>query len=196
MRREGRGRQLSEAGSPGEGVEARTAASHSPLSVDELAGPLRLACRLIAARTPNPPGDERAAATVVTTALHELGIDQVEVIGATPERPNVIARVPGHGGARSLILCGHLDTKPPGDLDAWKTPPWEPVIRNGHLYGLGSADMKGAVAAMVFSGATLGVAVERVRPATKWPARFSIAAPGARESLSASPAILHRGQFD
>ncbi len=114
-------------------------------------GALRLACDLIAAPTPNPPGDERPAADVLVRALRDLGIDDVRVIGPSPTRPNVIARIPGRGGGRSLILNGHIDTKPPGDLAAWETPPWEPVIRNGHLFGLGSADMKGAVAAMTYA---------------------------------------------
>lgn len=128
------------------------------LTVDEGAGPLGLACDLIAARTPNPPGNESAAAAVVVRALHDLGIDDVVATGAEPERPNVIACVRGRTGERSLILSGHLDTKPPGDLDAWDTPPWEPVVRDGSLHGLGSADMKGAVAAMVFAAADVAEA--------------------------------------
>jgi acetylornithine deacetylase len=92
---------------------------------------------------------------VIISALESLGIDDVQVVGATPERPNVIARVRGRGGGRSLILNGHIDTRPPGDLDSWESPPWEPSVRNGHLYGLGSADMKGAVAAMVYAAAAV-----------------------------------------
>src|SRR5262249_1065815 len=118
-------------------------------------GAVRLACDLIAARSPNPPGDERAAAVVVVDELRALGIDDVCITGHAPERPNVIAGVGGRAGGRSLILSGHLDTKPPGDLEAWNTPPWEPVQRDGMLYGLGSADMKGAGAAMVCAVADL-----------------------------------------
>jgi acetylornithine deacetylase len=119
------------------------------------AGPVELACELVAAATPNPPGDERAAADVVVAHLRRLGIDDVRVVGPSPERPNVLARVPGSGGGPTLILNGHLDTKPPGDLAAWETPPWEPVVRDGRLYGLGAADMKGAVAAMTYAAAEI-----------------------------------------
>ena len=58
-------------------------------------------------------------------------------------------------GARSLVFQGHIDTKPTGDLAAWKTPPYEPSIIDGRLYGLGAADMKAAIAAMVFAGRCL-----------------------------------------
>ncbi len=121
-------------------------------------GPVQLAADLIAAATPNPPGDERAAAAVLVAELARLGIDDVQVVGPAPERPNVIARVHGTGGGRSLILNGHIDTKPPGDVDLWSTPPWEPVIRDGRLHGLGSADMKGAVAAMTHAAADVAAA--------------------------------------
>jgi acetylornithine deacetylase len=122
---------------------------------DEL---IDLACALVAARSPSPPGDETAAAAVVADRLRSLGISDVEVLAAVPARPNVIARVPGRGGGPTLVLNGHLDTKPPGDLAAWRTPPWEPTIDGGMLAGLGSADMKGAVAAMVYAGVVVAEA--------------------------------------
>jgi acetylornithine deacetylase/succinyl-diaminopimelate desuccinylase family protein len=121
--------------------------------VEDPDGLIALARDLVAAASQNPPGDERAVADVLVRALRDLGIADVRVVGPTPVRRNVIARIPGRGGGRSLILNGHIDTKPPGDLDAWETPPWEPVVRDGRLYGLGAADMKGAVAAMVFAAA-------------------------------------------
>lgn len=52
---------------------------------------------------------------------------------------------------RSLILQGHVDVVPPGPLELWSTPPFEPTIRNGWLYGRGAGDMKQGVSALVFA---------------------------------------------
>jgi acetylornithine deacetylase len=77
-------------------------------------------------------------------------------------RPNVIARLPGCGRGRSLLLSGHMDTVPPGP-NPWKESPWSGQIRGGRLYGRGSFDMKGGLAAqfgvamaLVKSGVRLG----------------------------------------
>jgi acetylornithine deacetylase/succinyl-diaminopimelate desuccinylase-like protein len=114
---------------------------------------IELARELVAAPSPNPPGDERQAATVAQHALTALGYSGVRIVARAEERPNVVAEV-GRGG-RSLLLNAHLDTKPPGDEREWETPPYDPVIRDGRLYGLGSTDMKGAAAAMIHAGAAL-----------------------------------------
>lgn len=111
---------------------------------------------LVAIPSPNPPGDERAVAEFASARLRELGITDIEVVGVSPERPNVLARVNGLGERPTLLLSGHLDTKPPGEEDEWRTEPWDPVIHDGVLSGLGSADMKGAVAAMVYAAAAIG----------------------------------------
>ena len=50
-----------------------------------------------------------------------------------------------------FVFAGHTDVVPPGPLDKWDTPPFEPNIRNGLLYGRGSADMKGSLAAMLMA---------------------------------------------
>jgi len=59
-------------------------------------------------------------------------------------------------GDSGPVLCfaGHTDVVPPGDVDAWHTDPFEPVVKDGVLYGRGAADMKASLAAMV-------VAIER-----------------------------------
>ena len=110
---------------------------------------------LIATDSANPPGDERAVAQLVVDRLQNLGIDHVETIGPEDERPSVLARVLGKSPGKSLILSGHIDTKPAGDLEAWNTDPWDPVTVDGRLYGLGSGDMKAAVAAMTYAAAGL-----------------------------------------
>lgn len=115
---------------------------------------LDFARRLIATPSPNPPGDERAVADIVSAELRALGITEIAELGAVSERPNLLARV-GTPGHRKLILSGHLDTKPPGDLSAWSTDPFDPVIDNNQLKGLGSGDMKVAIASMVYAAAAL-----------------------------------------
>lgn len=110
---------------------------------------------LIATDSANPPGDERAVAQLVVERLRALGIDDVQAIGPEEDRPSVLATVTGDEPGPSLILSGHIDTKPAGDLTAWKTDPWDPVTSDGKLYGLGSGDMKAAVAAMTYAAAGL-----------------------------------------
>jgi succinyl-diaminopimelate desuccinylase len=48
-----------------------------------------------------------------------------------------------------LVFLGHTDVVPPGPLNKWDTPPFEPTLRDGKLYGRGAADMKGGIAAFV-----------------------------------------------
>ena len=53
------------------------------------------------------------------------------------------------GGAPVFVFLGHTDVVPSGPAEAWSSPPFEPVVRDGALYGRGAADMKSGVAAMV-----------------------------------------------
>lgn len=61
-------------------------------------------------------------------------------------RFNVYATFKGNGG-KSLMFNGHMDTMPAGNLEYWNTPPHEPIIRDGKMYGLGVCDMKGGLMA-------------------------------------------------
>lgn len=50
-----------------------------------------------------------------------------------------------------LVMLGHTDVVPSGPVEAWSSPPFEPVVRDGHLFGRGAADMKSGVAAMTLA---------------------------------------------
>jgi acetylornithine deacetylase/succinyl-diaminopimelate desuccinylase family protein len=116
---------------------------------------LEFTCELIRTPSVNPPGDEVPISKVILEKLRMLGVTERQIVGALDERPNVLAHVQGTEPGRTLMLSGHIDTKPPGNLDEWKTNPHEPVIIGDQLVGLGSGDMKGAIAGMVYAAAAL-----------------------------------------
>ena len=70
-------------------------------------------------------------------------------------RPQLAARFRGAGGGRSLLLNGHIDVVSSVPREAWTSDPNEPEVREGKLYGRGSCDMKGGIAAMTFAAEVL-----------------------------------------
>jgi succinyl-diaminopimelate desuccinylase len=115
---------------------------------------LELAQALIGAPSPNPSGDERAVAGVITDALRERGLPDPRTVAKLPERPNLLTTIDfGRGGAH-LCLCGHMDTKPVGSAE-WDTDPFTSRVKDEHLYGLGACDMKGALAAIIEAACSL-----------------------------------------
>jgi acetylornithine deacetylase/succinyl-diaminopimelate desuccinylase-like protein len=103
-----------------------------------------------------PDADERAIVAFLRDRMAALGLDGGEVVAAQSDRPNLVARLPGAGAGPTLMLNGHLDTKPVGDArELWRSDPLVPEVHDGRLFGLGSADMKAAVAAMVFAAAAV-----------------------------------------
>ncbi len=87
---------------------------------------------------------EGRVASAVAAHMQRLGLD-VQVQEVAPGRPNVIGVLEGRQPGPSLMFCGHLDTVGIEGMDA----PFDPVERNERIYGRGSLDMKGGVAAMI-----------------------------------------------
>lgn len=116
-----------------------------------------LVAELVSIDSQIPPyADERRIVAFLRERMASLGLGTGKVIAAQPERPNLVTRIAGTGGGRTLMLNGHLDTKPVGDARSlWNSDPLAPELRDGRLYGLGTSDMKAAVAAMVFAAVAL-----------------------------------------
>ena len=101
---------------------------------------------LIGIRSVNPPGDEDRVVDVIEAILTEIGLQQTR-IRLDEGRSSLVVRLKGREPG-SLVLCGHLDTVNT-DRDSWVSDPWTARKDGTRLYGLGAADMKGGVTALV-----------------------------------------------
>ena len=104
---------------------------------------LALACELVRRASVTP--DDAGCQTVLAERLARLGFGIETMRFADVD--NLWARRGDDGPL--LVLLGHTDVVPTGPLREWSSPPFEPAIRDGYLYGRGAADMKGSVAAMI-----------------------------------------------
>jgi len=101
-------------------------------------------------RCPSVTPEEGGALTALEKMLAPLGfaIDRPTFSDhATPDVENLYARKSGNGP--HLMFAGHTDVVPPGDIAAWKHPPFSAAIDNGRMYGRGAVDMKGGIACFV-----------------------------------------------
>jgi acetylornithine deacetylase/succinyl-diaminopimelate desuccinylase-like protein len=109
--------------------------------------------RLIRFNTVNPPGNERECQEWLAAYLREAGLE-VELHGAEPDRPNLVARLEGDEAGPVLGYLSHVDTVL-ADPDDWTLDPWSGETRDGFLWGRGALDMKSQTAAEVVAAATL-----------------------------------------
>ncbi len=97
---------------------------------------------------------EQAAAEHVAHWARKKGFE-VQVDQVAPERPNVIVNWTGGRGNRKLMFEGHTDVVTPGDVKAWKYDPFGAEIVAGRMYGRGTNDTKGNLAAMLIAMDTI-----------------------------------------
>lgn len=109
--------------------------------------PAKLLQRLIQFDTTNPPGNEAACISYLNTLLSQAGI-ATTVLEKTPERTNLIARLPGQGNAPPLLMYGHVDVVTTKN-QIWQHPPFAGKIIDDYLWGRGALDMKSGIAMMV-----------------------------------------------
>ncbi len=148
-----------------------TAGERVSAELDRLAAPMTgFLQRLV--QSPSLPGEEQHAQHLFAAKLREIGC-QVDVLQSVrseleghpafsddgvsfDQRLNVVGvwtgnRPPAELSGRSLILNGHMDVVPVGDLGLWKYPPWGAVVEGGRLHGRGACDMKAGLTAAVFA---------------------------------------------
>jgi acetylornithine deacetylase/succinyl-diaminopimelate desuccinylase-like protein len=109
--------------------------------------PAELLQELIRFDTTNPPGNERECISYIDGLLRDAGIETT-IRSKDPERPNLVARLPGAGAAPPLLLYGHVDVVTTEKQD-WTHPPFEAKLVDGWIWGRGALDMKGGVAMML-----------------------------------------------
>ncbi|MER3438683.1 MAG: acetylornithine deacetylase, partial [Chloroflexota bacterium] len=117
------------------------------------------ASRLIQQPSINPdlepnPDAERPAQEWLRDQIASFGGFEIDYWELVPNRPNLVATLPGAGGGRSLAWSAHTDVVPvtPEQAEQWEgAGPFSGEIRDGKLWGRGASDMKGAIAAYVMA---------------------------------------------
>ena len=117
--------------------------------------------KLVQFDTTNPPGDEAECIAFINDILTGAGF-QTTLLARNPNRPNLIARLPGRGEAPGLVLQGHVDVVTTAN-QTWTQPPFSGAIIDGYLWGRGALDMKGGVTMML--AAVLRAKAEAFTPA-------------------------------
>ncbi|AFZ74175.1 M20 family metallopeptidase [Natronobacterium gregoryi] len=142
---------------------------------------------LVGHETTNPPGDTREVVAWLESQFTDFGIETERVV-ANPEKPNLLATVAGERD-RTLLFAGHLDTVP-YDADGWSYDPLGERVGD-QLYGRGTSDMKGALAAM------LAVARAAAESETSPPVTLSFAFVSDEEVAGEAglPAVLKDGRL-
>jgi len=101
-----------------------------------------------------PASDEQEIAEFIKNILLDMNLGDTLVLGPNAQRPSIFTRISGTKplARKNLMLNGHIDTKPVGgSRDLWRTDPFEATLIDGNIFGLGSNDMKAAVAAMTYA---------------------------------------------
>ncbi|MFT5548592.1 MAG: succinyl-diaminopimelate desuccinylase, partial [Candidatus Azotimanducaceae bacterium] len=109
---------------------------------------------IVAMNTINPPGNELKCAAFLADILESSDFD-TQLVKFADGRANLIARKGHVDGVKPICLTGHIDTVPLGH-EPWTQDPFNGEIIDGKLYGRGSCDMKGGVAAIIVAAINIG----------------------------------------
>lgn len=110
---------------------------------------IQLVSDLIKINSENPIGEQHTVTKFIQDYLSRAGI-ATEIVGPNPEYPCLLAKI-GTDDGFSIILNGHVDVVPAGDLKGWKFDPFGGEITETQIRGRGTSDMKAGVAGVLFT---------------------------------------------
>jgi acetylornithine deacetylase/succinyl-diaminopimelate desuccinylase-like protein len=141
---------LSCSSAPAAGQAPYQVKSRAPSGFDRAAAQRDALARLealIALDTQNPPGNEKLTALYFDSLFRSVSEIERHVLDVGEGRANFIARLPAQRPRKKpVLIMGHMDVVG-ADTTKWTTPPFEPTVREGYLYGRGAIDDKGMLAA-------------------------------------------------
>jgi succinyl-diaminopimelate desuccinylase len=106
---------------------------------------------LVRIPTVNPPGEYGAISGLIERRMRESGLQTV-VMEGRPGKPNVFGLMAGTAAnCPTILLSGHMDVVGPGERSSWRFDPFSATIADGAIWGRGTVDMKGALAAQLFA---------------------------------------------
>jgi cysteinylglycine-S-conjugate dipeptidase len=91
------------------------------------------------------PANVRASAETTRDILGDAGVADVRLLELDGGHPAVFGSLPGPEDAPTVLLYAHHDVQPEGPIEEWDTPPFEPVVKDGRMYGRGAADDKSGI---------------------------------------------------
>lgn len=137
----------------------------------------RMTAAFVAEPSETPPSDTRAVADAVAGYVREIPGVTVTIHDSQAPIRNIVAVLKADRPGRRLVLNGHLDTYPAGEHGAWSHGPFSGHIADGRVYGRGSGDMKGGLAAAIAAMTVLAA-----RP-DAWAGELVLAFAGDEESM-------------
>ena len=117
-------------------------AADMPRAVDELARLVRIPSM---GHPGYDPANVRASAETTRDILMGAGVTDARLLELEGGHPAVFGEVRGPDDAPTVLLYAHHDVQPEGPLEEWDTPPFEPVVKDGRMYGRGAADDKSGI---------------------------------------------------